>query len=493
MKEMQMIDKCITLVTVVFRSILLRERCTLASIVVAASVTVSGVATGQLDATWTMTIGGQSVQASPEGTFRIANVAAADQFGVAGPGTPPDFLSDDFLRVTGTSTKGGVTRYVVSRFFQIRQGQVLRINPGDLTFSDTPPPIVESINAVPDLFTLTTIGQTTQVRVTAQMSDGTQPDVSARSAFSVYRVSNRAIASVNQDGLVTGHAAGRVFITVTNQGNSAVTQVEVKPGVPTTTVVGFVEGVGGNPAAGVSVSILGSDASVLSGLDGGFTFSSVGADVNEILVTATSSTGGGVSTAVSPVPGGFTDVGLIRLVAFLPLNNGGFETGNLSGFTPQGNASVVQLLGNLEPPEGKFMAMISTGPGAPNTIGRITASHLMVPAAAKKLVFDYDFLTNEINQPPLFNDFFLARIVPLNGPPIEGVRVSRDDMRFGRVPNLPGTGGFLAQTGFREGVIDVSRFAGKMLTLDFCFLVQDVGDQIFDSATLIDNIRFLTQ
>ena len=74
----------------------------------------------------------------------MPNVSAPDLFGSAGPGSAPDFLSDDFLRVVGSSTKDGVTQYVFSDRFQIRQGETFVIE--NLTFTDTPPPNPESWN-----------------------------------------------------------------------------------------------------------------------------------------------------------------------------------------------------------------------------------------------------------------------------------------------------------------------------------------------------------
>src|SRR6266481_7683329 len=51
-----------------------------------------------LDQSWTVAVNGQTVQVNSNGTFVIPNVSAADQFGLGGPGTAPDFLSDDFVR-----------------------------------------------------------------------------------------------------------------------------------------------------------------------------------------------------------------------------------------------------------------------------------------------------------------------------------------------------------------------------------------------------------
>ena len=85
----------------------------------AAIAVVSATASAQLDETWTVSVNGQTVQVNSDGSFRIPNIAAPDQFGAQGPGSAPDFLSDDFLRVFGVSTAGGVTRYATSESFQI--------------------------------------------------------------------------------------------------------------------------------------------------------------------------------------------------------------------------------------------------------------------------------------------------------------------------------------------------------------------------------------
>ena len=84
----------------------LKTLCILAAVV--AGSTSIRTAMAQLDETWTVSVNGQTVQVNSDGSFRIPNIPAPDQFGVSGPGSPPDFLSDDFLRVVGVSTAGGV-------------------------------------------------------------------------------------------------------------------------------------------------------------------------------------------------------------------------------------------------------------------------------------------------------------------------------------------------------------------------------------------------
>src|ERR1041384_5660619 len=46
--------------------------------------------------------GGQSAVADGDGAFTLRNLVARDDFGLNGPGTPRDLLSDDLFRVIGT-------------------------------------------------------------------------------------------------------------------------------------------------------------------------------------------------------------------------------------------------------------------------------------------------------------------------------------------------------------------------------------------------------
>jgi hypothetical protein len=444
----------------------------------------------QLDETWTVEVNGQTVTVDANGRFFVPNVAAADQFGPGGPGSAPDFLSDDFLRLTGVGLIHGVPHYALSDFFQVAQGQVFSV--GQLFITDQPPPSVELLQLTAELVTLTELGLSSQLTALATLGDGSVLDVTPRTSFSVYRTSNPSVATVSSDGLVTAVGPGPVLITVVNDGVTAVSLLQVSPGASTTTVVGFVQFQDGSPASGATVSVIGQPTGAMSAADGSFTIVDVLAEEPEIMVAATLGSEAGVSGLLIPIADGFTDSGIVTLAptSALPLENGGFESGTFAGFIAQGNATVVPSLGALLPPEGNLMAQLSTGPSG--TIGRLTAP-VEIPAAAQTFDFEFNFLTNEINQGASFNDFFLARLVLPDGTSLELVRVSRNDLLSGNFPNLPGDGGFQAQTGFLSASADISAFAGSMMIMDFCFLVQDVGDTIVDSAVLLDDLRFGTQ
>src|SRR5205823_5779961 len=140
------------------------------------------------DDTWIVTIGGQASIVTPEGSFRVYNISAPDQFGVGGPGTAPDFLSDDLVRVIGQSTSNGVTRYAFSDHFQFSRGQTFAI--AQMTITETPPPMPVSLRMTVDNPTLSTSSQTTQLHVTGTLQDNSQVDLTPRTSWTVYRTSN---------------------------------------------------------------------------------------------------------------------------------------------------------------------------------------------------------------------------------------------------------------------------------------------------------------
>ena len=272
----------------------------------------------KVDGSWSIAIAGQTMTPNSDGAFSLPNISAPDQFGPGGPGTRPDFLSDDFLRLTGTSTRNGVTRYVASERFQISQGQTYSIQ--DLIFSDTPPVTPESLRASIDQITLTALGQTTQLRVTATYADGTTNDVTPRSRWTVYRTSNPQIATVGQDGLVTAVGPGIALLTAGNEGATTVAQIIVAPGATLTTVTGLIQFTNGQFAAGVIVTISGLGLTGVTDSNGRFTISNVPTTFGPITLTAQFVSLGvrfvALARNLPAVPSGTTDAGVISLTAF---------------------------------------------------------------------------------------------------------------------------------------------------------------------------------
>lgn len=269
-----------------------------------------------LDDSWKVTVAGRSVTPDADGNFEVPNVSAADQFGAAGPGSAPDFVSDDAYRLVGVKSVNGVTQYAFSEPFQLAQGRRFQI--GRLTRTNTPPPSPESIAISVDDPTLDAAGQTTNARVSGTLADGSQADLTSRTAWTTYRTSNPAIATVSADGVITAEGDGTALIVASNEGATAVTQVVVSLGDPGTEVAGTAFFEDGSAAVGATAELIGQALAVPVNSDGSFSIPNALAQLSplQVRVRATTSSGNfsGSSSLVTAVPGGVTDVGVVVLV-----------------------------------------------------------------------------------------------------------------------------------------------------------------------------------
>jgi formylglycine-generating enzyme required for sulfatase activity len=267
----------------------------------------------QLDDSWTVSVDGQSVQVARDGSFRIPNVAVRDNFGAGGPGTPRDFIGDDFVRLTGVSTADGVTRYALSAPFQV--GLNTPTPPVDIVIQETPPLFPESIR-IDSPGRVVALGETLQLTVTGVLGDGTEAEMTPEALWTTYRVSNPSIATVSEDGLVTPQSVGHFVVFAGNSGAMGGRLLEGVSDVVTTTVEGFVVTESGERVAGASVESPFS-SSVTSDTNGFFS-SEASLPTGETLSLSVSGTVGGVDlrTNVANVAvfvDGITDVGLVTV------------------------------------------------------------------------------------------------------------------------------------------------------------------------------------
>ena len=191
----------------------------------------------QLDETWTVTVNGESAQVAAAGSFTISNVSSSDRFGADGPGSAPDGRGDDFLRLSGISTVGGITWYVVSDGFRLDDGEDLELTSLDL--SARTPPLPTSIR-LESTSRVVQLGETLDLAVVGRLGDGGEQDLTGQESWTNYRTTNSRVATVSRDGLLTAHEVGLVGVIAENGGAIANLVVEVVSEVVETTVEGFV-------------------------------------------------------------------------------------------------------------------------------------------------------------------------------------------------------------------------------------------------------------
>jgi alpha-tubulin suppressor-like RCC1 family protein len=254
--------------------------------------------TGSFYSAWTVSVNGQAVSTGTFRAFTIANISAVDVFGVE-PGSAPDFVGDDLVRVIAVSSAQGENRYASSSFFRIRQGA--RVQAPPLTISSVPPKSPESLRLVSNSSVLTMLGAATPLQVIAAFPDGSTEERNSAAAGTTFRVSNPAIATVDANGVLTARMPGTVFITASNEGTTAVTQITVAPGDQLTTVVGSAMDAAGAPLAGAEVIVRAGDFDVRSvtGADGAFTIREVPASLGPLFVTVVQQRPDGRSIAVA--------------------------------------------------------------------------------------------------------------------------------------------------------------------------------------------------
>ncbi|MFN0060786.1 MAG: carboxypeptidase regulatory-like domain-containing protein [Planctomycetota bacterium] len=278
---------------------------------------------------------GQSFSGVFPQSFRIRNISVPDQFGLGGPGTAPDFVSDDAIRVIGVRDREGVKEYFVSDEFRIVQGLIS--NPPNLVVSPTPPPLPERITlaaAAPG--TTVEVGSTKALNVTGFVL-GATIDLTANPG-TAYRTTNPAIATVDAQGIVTGLLPGSVVIAASNNGAIAALRLSVQLPVPRTDVVGFAMLSVGRPLAGVSVEVLGTSSTGVSDSTGFFELLDVdvlGTDLELLLsVDLGGETLQALATITNPQIGGITDAGVVVLAggpAFLATSSQAPAGGNAIG------------------------------------------------------------------------------------------------------------------------------------------------------------------
>ncbi|MGI9419573.1 MAG: PEP-CTERM sorting domain-containing protein [Geminicoccaceae bacterium] len=174
--------------------------------------------------------------------------------------------------------------------------------------------------------------------------------------------------------------------------------------------------------------------------------------------------------------------------------NQGFETGDFTGWDTIGAASVVDGSFGSGPSNGTFQALLSTGDGAVGVAaleaflglaaGTLSAfsgedvtsgsaiQQTVTVAPGETLAFDFNFFTDEVLENDTFNDFAFAI-----------VNSTFDVIADTFSPAVPSPTIFISETEFQT-FLEGPFILGDTFTV--AFGVVDVGDEIVDSALLVD-------
>lgn len=179
--------------------------------------------------------------------------------------------------------------------------------------------------------------------------------------------------------------------------------------------------------------------------------------------------------------------------------NGHFETGDLSGWSVVGTASVVTAAFGVTPPNGSFQALIQSQSASftgvpvdileaslglpPGGLDLVTGPEIQGSAiyqtvqvkAGETLKFRWNFLTREEPHAGFFNDFAFFAIIPAAGPG-DAFKLADTDS-----PLVPSNTPFNWETTYQDG-------AWNPGTYRIAFGVIDVFDDGIRSGLLIDAV-----
>ncbi len=175
------------------------------------------------------------------------------------------------------------------------------------------------------------------------------------------------------------------------------------------------------------------------------------------------------------------------------LANGDFESGTLTPWLKNGDGRIVQQLGATLPTGGSYMGIISTGLGFTTDSGQISQPACLA-SSAKTLKFNWNLFSEEFLEfcNSSFDDAFKVALCDSSeDDSCETVfetsinllcenqdALSESDISFDR--------GGVYDTGWQNQEVNIESFSGKRQHLRF--FSTDVGDSIYDTAILIDDI-----
>ncbi|MBK8552635.1 MAG: choice-of-anchor L domain-containing protein [Ignavibacteria bacterium] len=185
----------------------------------------------------------------------------------------------------------------------------------------------------------------------------------------------------------------------------------------------------------------------------------------------------------------------------LSLINNDFEAGNIEGWTKIGDGRVINRLGYLNATQGTFMGIISTGLGFTEESGSISQC-FTVADNQSQLTLKWNFLSEEFLEyiGSQFQDYFRIILRKQDGTEITLYSRTIDQMaaQFNATktdpgdlisvsPNIVFDVGGVYMTNWQSSTFDVTAYRGQTIVL--ILICGDVGDSIYDTAILLDEIK----
>lgn len=183
------------------------------------------------------------------------------------------------------------------------------------------------------------------------------------------------------------------------------------------------------------------------------------------------------------------------------LINGDFEYGTIDGWSKAGDGRVITRLGTVNPTQGSFMGIISTGLGYTTSSGSISQC-VIVPNNVSNLKLKWNFLSEEFLEyiGSQYQDYFEIKLKKQDGTEVTLFRKTIDQIAsmFGATQQNPGQlisvspgivfdQGGVYMTNWQTGTFDIIAYRGQTVTL--IFAAGDVGDSIYDTAILLDEVK----
>ncbi len=182
------------------------------------------------------------------------------------------------------------------------------------------------------------------------------------------------------------------------------------------------------------------------------------------------------------------------------LINGNFEldSATLKGWKKTGDVRLITQLGDISPKEGAQMAILTTGIGSGqstylnSTEGSSLYQAVKLDSGAKKLSLTYNIISEEPTEyiGSGYDDKFFVEVLNAHG---EVLKIAANET-VNSSTWIPVNGidfedgdDTVYQTGWKNVECDLSDLQDQIITIRF--VVFDVGDSLFDTAAVVDNVR----